>query len=634
MKILVTAGGKRTDKLLAGAAKTYAAGAVRLTGAQNLGEITSRVEKGEVFDRVVVIGNGLTHGLAGGSDDERGLRDALRAYAEAAGGRRDKITAVFALQTAELANMADEELFTLGSGVKILLKEDSKFSVDYLNTIFTAEIDNIESNFKPRQTAEIDEISEEYAGYEGIDPDVFLNGENQGLFGAPQSVSQAEPDGQDTGDEGESAEYSPSPDLFDDSFYQEAASEEPSPPIDLKNPPDSIDSIDTYSASEVETLASKAALSEPPKNMEKTVINSKGKILGGLKNRVKSPQKRGEQPAQEQTPRGESPRKQPPPRQKPPKSSEGGFSDNMYASQRNTDATEKLTSDELNLLKESLAKLSSGSKVFLFAGVAGAGASTMAYNAANTIAALGFDVLLADLDTASRTQSYMNKYSYDAVHNDENRASSLLQAINNPMRILDYVSVVDAGLHLISCALTENTTDLAKKVEKTKMLKFVNLVKQSYNFIIFDVPQDILVHFAGELLYSGDYVVFTLPANTRGFMRTLLYYGGIEDEETQEVMFSKSKFIINQCAGEKINIFGKESSKISEITRQMDVMSKNLTGRDCELLFSNIPIAGVVPYLPQMDDFWLKSKSFSDTELGQDIFLRLLSNILKKEGRR
>jgi cellulose biosynthesis protein BcsQ len=647
MLVLAAAGKAQTPKLIESTKELYTTGSVQLKGVSSIREINGIVQKGEPYDRVVVIHRGLTDkaGLLKKGFYERYIRRELQSYTEAVTSYKSPsvISTVFVVQSNAVADIVDEEVFSLGTRYKILVKEDTKFTVDFLNKIFTAEIGSIKSNYVDAKKAEAQNETEDVEAADE-DADVALDENILGLNDEPRFDEDETPLAEET-DGGAGNVFTETPNLFSDDFYNDF---EPREPFsfdggDKKSFADGNEAnggngknggFSDESLQNDENIFSNAPnifendvnifdgdSDSAPQDFTQDEKNSKKFKRGGNKSKQNKSRKGRENQGAENA--------------AAPKfaGSGAGFGDEIYdAGAASASSNAKLTRSEFELLQENLQKSAAGGKTFLFTGVGGAGASVMAYNFANTLAALGMSVLLVDLDTYSRTQSYINQNAYETLHSRADRISALLQALNNPTRILDYASIVDAGLHVISCPLTENELDLTKKLEKNKqLLKFINITRQTYNFIVLDAPQELLSHFAVELLYNSDHLMFTLEANTRGLMKTIIYYGNVADEEAQEVLFAKSRFIINKLCGEKINAFGKDISvkNPAEITKQMDAMKRSITGTDSELSFSGIPIARIIPYLPQADDFWLKEKSLSDTDAGQDIFLRLLSNILR-----
>ncbi len=318
-----------------------------------------------------------------------------------------------------------------------------------------------------------------------------------------------------------------------------------------------------------------------------------------------------------------------------------GFSEDEYKNevkatkiQKNTDQINPIhlgkNNVEVNELITMLNTFSTRGSSLVVTGTEGSGISTIAYNLANCIVNLGYSVLLVDLDTVGRSQAYMTKDSYVAVHSHDPNNASLKVALNNPaMGVSRYVNILRPGFNLLTMGLGGDIVKYQELTDRKKVLQFANIVRDSYNFIIYDSPLEMAINYCSDITYTADNIVFTLDCSTWGVMKALLAIANIEISEMQELMFNRAQMLFNKDTQQE-RILGARVRNTSEVLQQMDNTIQELIGEDPGYYFSDMRVCGVVPYDTKCKEYWLGNKSYSDYKEGNEFFAGLLKNILFK----
>lgn len=257
-------------------------------------------------------------------------------------------------------------------------------------------------------------------------------------------------------------------------------------------------------------------------------------------------------------------------------------------------------------------------------GCGGCGTSTLAYNLANIASRIGYSVLLVDMDTEGRTQSYISKSNYDCISPD---SSNLMSAVNSSTGINNYTSIARPGLNLLTMGMGSDTAPVSELIHKEKISRFMNLAKTSYNFIIYDIPFQAATGFLSEMVYMADNIVLVTDASNWGVTKTLISMCNIASPDIQDTMFNRAQVVFNKYR--RLNkVFGKKVKSGNDILVEMDKKVFDLLGEDIGLHFESMRIAGIVNDDPEMEDAWYSDVQYSDTAKGQQIFLKLLHDIL------
>lgn len=281
------------------------------------------------------------------------------------------------------------------------------------------------------------------------------------------------------------------------------------------------------------------------------------------------------------------------------------FNDSMYSSNNGTDLDirEAMTQKELDEITELLGKLSNRHANYVFTGTRCSGATSIAYNVSAILSNLGFSVLYVDCDTEYRPLSYITKDLFNMVHVNEETSASYLKAVGSPINIENYVHIVMPGLHTITMGLEQDTTHINKIVDKQKFRRFSGMVRDRYDFVIYDMPFEFLISTGLETAFVSDNIVTVVEANTKGLMELLVKFGNIENEDARMLLFSKASILMNKYSKNTL-YFGKRFKKQESLLEQLDNIGEEITGAEADFRFVNMKCLGVFPYVEGMDNCW------------------------------
>lgn len=254
-------------------------------------------------------------------------------------------------------------------------------------------------------------------------------------------------------------------------------------------------------------------------------------------------------------------------------------------------------------------------------GNGGTGASSVVINMANFIASMGYSVLIVDADTLHRSQSYITKEAYNAI---EAGSSDLMAAINSGAPVERFAKVVRPGVHLLSMWMGGDCVPIEDIIKQEKLTRFINSVKSSFNFTIYDIPFSTGTTFLRDVVYTADNIVNVVDASNWGVSKFMLDCCNIASEEMQETIFNRTEIIFNKFRGID-SIFGRKVKKLSDILRVMDDKVVDLTGVDSGMYFMNMHIVGKIDYDEKFDDQWFSNKWYSDDKHGKEVFSQLVA---------
>jgi cellulose biosynthesis protein BcsQ len=259
-------------------------------------------------------------------------------------------------------------------------------------------------------------------------------------------------------------------------------------------------------------------------------------------------------------------------------------------------------------------------------GCSGSGVSTVAYHLANIIFRLGYTVLLVDMDTEGKSQAYISKDNYKAV---DQHSSNLMAALKSSYGVDAYISVVQPGFRLITMGMGAEPVNLEKMIEVNKLQRFMNTVRTSHNFVVYDLPFRYAVGCASEIVFTVDNLVMVVDSSNWGITKAMLNICNIDSDDVMDVIFNKAQIVFNRFKG--INRFaGRRVRNLRGVLRLMDVMVEELEGTPVGYKFESLPISGVVPYKDEFELGWYGTKQYSNTPEGSKIFIDLLKNITTK----
>lgn len=254
-------------------------------------------------------------------------------------------------------------------------------------------------------------------------------------------------------------------------------------------------------------------------------------------------------------------------------------------------------------------------------GNGGTGASSVVINMANFIASMGYSVLIVDADTLHRSQSYITKEAYNAI---EAGSSDLMAAINSGAPVERFAKVVRPGVHLLSMWMGGDCVPIEDIIKQEKLTRFINSVKSSFNFTIYDIPFSTGTTFLRDVVYTADNIVNVVDASNWGVSKFMLDCCNIASEEMQETIFNRTEIIFNRFRGID-SIFGRKVKKLSDILRVMDDKVVDLTGVDSGMYFMNMHIVGKIDYDEKFDEQWFSNKWYSDDKHGKEVFSQLVA---------
>lgn len=262
----------------------------------------------------------------------------------------------------------------------------------------------------------------------------------------------------------------------------------------------------------------------------------------------------------------------------------------------------------------------------LLTGCGGCGTSTIALNLANIINNLGYTVLLVDLDTENKAQSYISKDNYECVEPD---SAGLMAAINSTSGINAHISIVRQGFHLLTMGMSSDSAPIDKIIHKDKISRFINLAKTSHNFVIYDAPFKTAVGFGSDFTFMADNVVVTIDCSNWGITKTMLNMCNIENDDMQETIFNRGQILFNRYR--VLNkVMGRKVKTAMDITKVMDFKVRELLGEDPGYYFQSMHICGLINEDQNFEAGWFESTQYSDTDMGSKIFLDMLKNIVLK----
>lgn len=307
------------------------------------------------------------------------------------------------------------------------------------------------------------------------------------------------------------------------------------------------------------------------------------------------------------------------------------FDESYYTSTEDTieDTREdtKLDISDIGYVKNILDAFANRGNSIVVTGCGGCGTSTVAYNLANTVCSLGYTVLLVDMDTENRAQSFISKSNYDCVELD---GANLKQALKSSTGINTYVSIVKPGFRLLTMGLGGDIVPLDKMIEPQKLARFINSAKTNHNFVIYDLPFKDAVGCAGDVTFMSDNLVIVSDCSNWGTTKTLSSIGNIENEDLQDIFYSKGQLMFNRVNNNTKKILGRRVKSITDVPRCMDMKIADLLGEEPLYRFSDMHLCGSLGYIDGIEDCWYNTKQYSDTQEGFNLFTELLIKIVLK----
>lgn len=285
-----------------------------------------------------------------------------------------------------------------------------------------------------------------------------------------------------------------------------------------------------------------------------------------------------------------------------------------------------LTDINLNDAAKLFAAFANRGNSIMVTGAPGAGTQTVAFQLANIIRLMNYNVLLVDFDVKGRSQTYISAANYNATDHDESR---LAAAVNSSQGINQYVAIAAQNLHLLNLGLDIDDKPIDQVIQKNRVMKFANQAKNGHNFVIYDVPFEYAAGHLEDITTMADNLVIVMDSSTWGAMKTLLYMMNVEDDTILETLFSKSQILFNRYRGYP-RILGEKIRCPEDILKAMDKELTDLVGADIGYQFRSIHVCGSLGYIDAFENGWLgkEKQQWTATREGQAAFVQILKNIV------
>ena len=285
-----------------------------------------------------------------------------------------------------------------------------------------------------------------------------------------------------------------------------------------------------------------------------------------------------------------------------------------------------LTDINLNDAAKLFAAFANRGNSIMVTGAPGAGTQTVAFQLANIIRLMNYNVLLVDFDVKGRSQTYISAANYNATDHDESR---LAAAVNSSQGINQYVAIAAQNLHLLNLGLDIDDKPIDQVIQKNRVMKFANQAKNGHNFVIYDVPFEHAAGHLEDITTMADNLVIVVDSSTWGAMKTLLYMMNVEDDTILETLFSKSQILFNRYRGYP-RILGEKIRCPEDILKAMDKELTDLVGADIGYQFRSIHVCGSLGYIDAFENGWLgkEKQQWTATREGQAAFVQILKNIV------
>ena len=291
-----------------------------------------------------------------------------------------------------------------------------------------------------------------------------------------------------------------------------------------------------------------------------------------------------------------------------------------------------LTDINLNDSAKLFAAFANRGNSIMVTGAPGAGTQTVAFQLANLLRLMNYNVLLVDFDVKGRQQTYISQANYNATDHDESR---LVQAVNSTQGINQYIAIAAQNLHLLNLGLDIDDKPIEQIIQKNRVMKFANQAKNGHNFVIYDVPFDFAAGHLEDITTMADNIVIVQDSSTWGSMKTLLYMMNVGDDAILETLFGKAQILFNRYRNFP-KILGEKIRRPEDILKAMDKQLTDLVGADIGYSFRGIHVCGCIPYIPQFEEGWLgKDKAqWTATKEGQATFVEILKKIVFRDQHR
>lgn len=257
----------------------------------------------------------------------------------------------------------------------------------------------------------------------------------------------------------------------------------------------------------------------------------------------------------------------------------------------------------------------------------GAGKTTVAANIANLVCSYGLNVLLLDLDTKGRGQSYINYDNYITVHSSSSEVNNVKLALNSNNNSFErFIHIIRPGYHLLTGGLDCDKENPEEALNNKFINKFIHKAQASYNMIIVDAPFDLVTTKYTDMITAADDVILVEELTNRGMINLLINLTNVVNDEVVDILFDNAHILFNKDTNLDV-ILGKKVNDIHKALSVLDMKLKELSGIDTGYYFQNMNVNGIIKFDPKLERYWFTKKYFTDTPEGRSIFIKMLSRI-------
>ena len=279
-------------------------------------------------------------------------------------------------------------------------------------------------------------------------------------------------------------------------------------------------------------------------------------------------------------------------------------------------------------IAELLRAFKSRGNTIVCSGTRDSGTSTMVANLANVIAKNGYTVLVVDLDYNGRTQSFINRTTFDAIHEADPNMNGIRYALNNKSGdIIGFTMPVREGYNVLTTGLgvdLETIDDIVRDLRNIQ--DFLYTAKGQYDFVIFDCPFDKLIREFKGIVLNVDNIVLDLEPDSKDLFEFMMMLCNIEDIKVRELIFSRAGIIFNKYVKHKY-VLGKKNPTPVQMLKAIDDIVLSLTGYSQE--FYKMHIINTIPCDERFEDCMYGTKFISDYPEGMALYLNVLRSILE-----
>lgn len=288
--------------------------------------------------------------------------------------------------------------------------------------------------------------------------------------------------------------------------------------------------------------------------------------------------------------------------------------------------------DKMSILSTIMNSSKHKGNIIVVTGTSDSGKTTVASNLANVICDLGFEVLVVDMDTKNRGQSFITKDVYESVHEKDSADASLRAGVNTAStEMTKFAHIIKPGYHMFTTGLASDIDELGNILNLKKLGRFMSSARTIYNYVIIDVPFEECVTTVSDICEAAEHVILTVEPSNHGMMEFLIDMTNIQNEDVQESLYSRAGIVFNKVLDKK-TLFGQKVSSLRDMLAVLDNTFYDLVGYMPESRLEDMNIMGVVNYSSEFDEYLFGKQQISDTKSGADLFLELLYNILVNRG--